>query len=55
MSEQIWGNPADKIANASDKPDIQYLNDELNRSLYYGGNMSRLTTSDAPSISAVIS
>lgn len=46
MSEQIWGNPADKIANASEKPDIQYLNDELNRSLYYGGNMSRLTTSD---------
>ena len=46
MSEQIWGNPEDKIANASDKPDIQYLNDELNRSLYYGGNMSRLTTSD---------
>lgn len=46
MSEQIWGNPEDKIANASDKPDIQYLSDELNRSLYYGGNMSRLTTSD---------
>ena len=46
MSEQIWGNPADKIAYSSEKPDIQYLNDELNRSLYYGGNMSRLTTSD---------
>ncbi len=46
MSEQIWGNPADKIAYSNSKPDIQYLNDELNRSLYYGGNMSRLTTSD---------
>lgn len=46
MSEQIWGNPADKIAYSSVNPDIQYLNDELNRSLYYGGNMSRLTTSD---------
>lgn len=46
MSEQIWGNPSDKIAYSSNKPDIQYLSDELNRSLYYGGNMSRLTTSD---------
>lgn len=46
MSEQIWGNPSDKIAYSKGKPDIQYLNDELNRSLYYGGNMSRLTTSD---------
>lgn len=46
MSEQIWGNPSDKIAYSSDKPNIQYLSDELNRSLYYGGNMSRLTTSD---------
>jgi hypothetical protein len=46
MSEQIWGNPSDKIAYSNNKPDIQYLNDELNRSLYYGGNMSRLTTSD---------
>jgi hypothetical protein len=46
MSEQSWGVPPDKIAYASEKPDIQYLNDELNRSLYYGGNMSRLTTSD---------
>ena len=46
MSEQIWGNPSDKIAYSSNKPNIQYLSDELNRSLYYGGNMSRLTTSD---------
>lgn len=46
MSEQIWGNPSDKIAYSSEKPNIQYLSDELNRSLYYGGNMSRLTTSD---------
>jgi hypothetical protein len=46
MSEQTWGNPPDKIAYSSEKPDIQYLSDELNRSLYYGGNMSRLTTSD---------
>jgi len=46
MSEQIWGNPSDKIAYSSDKPNIRYLSDELNRSLYYGGNMSRLTTSD---------
>lgn len=46
MSEQFWLNGTDKIAQASDTPDIQYLNDELNRSLFYGGNMSRLTTSD---------
>jgi hypothetical protein len=46
MSEQIWGNPSDKIAYSSNKPNIQYLSDELNRSLYYGGNMSRLTSSD---------
>lgn len=46
MSEQFWLNGTDKIALASDTPDIPYLNDELHRSLFYGGNMSRLTTSD---------
>jgi len=46
MSEQFWKNGMDKITRASDEPDVQYLNDELHRSLFYGGNMSRLTTSD---------
>ena len=46
MSEQFWLNGMDKIAKASDEPDVQYLNDELHRCLFYGGNMSRLTTSD---------
>ena len=46
MSEQIWLNGTDKIAYSSEKPDVQYLNDELHRSLFYGGNMSRITTSD---------
>ena len=46
MSEQIWGQGHDKLAFSSNKPNIQYLYDELHRSLFYGGNMSRLTTSD---------
>jgi hypothetical protein len=46
MSEQIWGQGHDKLAFSSHKPNIQYLYDELHRSLFYGGNMSRLTTSD---------
>jgi hypothetical protein len=46
MSEQFWINGMDKIAKASDEPDVHYLNDELHRCLFYGGNMSRLTTSD---------
>lgn len=46
MAESIWGNPTDKLAYSSDEPNIQYLYDELHRSLFYGGNMSRLTYSD---------
>jgi hypothetical protein len=46
MSEQIWLNGTDKIAFSSDEPNIPYLYDELWRSLFYGGNMSRLTTTD---------
>jgi hypothetical protein len=46
MSEQAWTQGTDKIAFSSKKPDIHYLNDELQRSLFYGGNMSRLTSSD---------
>jgi hypothetical protein len=34
------------MAFSSEEPNIRYLSDELNRSLFYGGNMSRLTTSD---------
>ena len=46
MSEQAWIQGTDKLAFSSDEPNIRYLSDELNRSLFYGGNMSRLTTSD---------
>lgn len=44
--DKAYNTHTDKIVFSSDVPDIQYLNSELNRSLFYGGNMSRLTTSD---------
>jgi hypothetical protein len=36
----------DKIAYHTDTPDIGYLNDELQRSLYNGGNVARLNSND---------
>lgn len=46
MSEQAWIQGTDKITFSNNEPNIHYLYDELHRSLFYGGNMSRLTTSD---------
>ncbi len=46
MDKQSYNTKRDKLAMASDAPDIQELISELRRSLYNGGNTVELTDSD---------
>ena len=46
--KKVPGSPTtDQLVNASEKPDINYLNYEFKRSLYTGNNVSRVDNNDA--------
>ena len=46
--KQTTNNPhTDQLVNATEKPDVNYLNYEFKRSLYTGNNVSRVDSNDA--------